>query len=307
MSNDSNENFGNKKRLNSDLDNSSERIKKELGVKKLLKFLLSMKSGRDLYSFNVSSKHFWTDGWGSILLAVLVALTIRWAFFEAYVIPSGSMFPSLLLHDHIFVNKFVYGLRVPFSENWLVKFSEPQRGDVVVFKYPRDMSTFFIKRVVGLPGDRIYYERGTLYVNDQPIEKVVPKDSADLDWLRDADFVRDGNPYDAKSNYVHWTEKLPLDLSNPNSAKKDHSILIRKGEGPYVSYGPETVPPDHLFVMGDNRDNSSDSRFWGFLPKKNILGKASTVWLSCEETFSAAEFLCNPMTIRFKRFFHSVN
>jgi signal peptidase I len=103
------------------------------------------------------SKKFWTDGWGSIFLAIMVALTIRWAFFEAYVIPSGSMFPSLLLHDHIFVNKFVYGLRVPFSEKWLVKFSEPKRGDVVVFKYPRDMSTFFIKRVVGLPGDRIYY------------------------------------------------------------------------------------------------------------------------------------------------------
>lgn len=249
-------------------------------------------------SMDWKSKKFWTDGWGSIFLAIMVALTIRWAFFEAYVIPSGSMFPSLLLHDHIFVNKFVYGLRVPFSEKWLAKFSEPKRGDVVVFKYPRDMSTFFIKRVVGLPGDRIYYQRGTLYINDQPVEKVVPKDTSDLDWMRDADFARDGNPYDSKSNYVHWTEKL---------GDKDHSILLRKGEGPYVSYGPETVPPDHLFMMGDNRDNSSDSRFWGFLPMKNILGRASIVWLSCEELVPNVDFLCNPLTIRFKRFFHSVN
>lgn len=243
------------------------------------------------------TKIFWTEGWGSLGLAVLVALFIRWAFIEAYVIPSGSMLPSLLIHDHIFVNKMVYGVRVPFSENWLVKFGEPKRGEVVVFKYPRDMSTFFIKRIVGEPGDKIYYENGTLYVNDKPMEKKAPNSDWDFQWLRDADFQRDGNVYDNKDNYTHFTEVL---------GDKEHSILLRKGDI-YETYGPVIVPEDELFVMGDNRNNSSDSRVWKFLPKKNILGRAMFIWLSCEETLPMLPFLCNPLTIRWGRFFHPVN
>lgn len=250
--------------------------------------------------FNWRDKKFWTDGWGSVGLAILVALFIRWGFFEAYVIPSGSMLPSLLIRDHIFVNKFVYGLRAPFSENWLVKFSEPQRGDVIVFKFPLDMSTFYIKRVVGLPGDKIFYENGTLYINDKAQDKKVPASTDDFDWLRDEDFAG-GSGMDTKADHVHFTETL---VKPDNS--KEHSILLRKD---FVgrTYGPVTVPSDHLFVMGDNRDNSSDSRVWGFLPEKNILGRASIVWLSCEEPLPVVSFLCNPLTIRWKRFFHVVN
>jgi signal peptidase I len=247
--------------------------------------------------WNFREKIFWTEGWGSLFLAVFIALFIRWGFVEAYVIPSGSMLPSLLIHDHIFVNKLTYGLRVPFSENWMVKFSEPKRGEVIVFKYPKDMSTFFIKRIVGEPGDKIYYENGTLYINDKPMDKKVPAEMSEFDWLRDEDFQRDGNINDAKDNYVGFTEALP---------EKSHAVLLRKGDI-YETFGPVTVPPDHLFVMGDNRNNSSDSRVWGFLPKQNILGRAMFVWLSCEETIPALPMLCNPLTIRWTRFFHPVN
>lgn len=258
------------------------------------------------------NKRFWTEGIGSYALAIFLALTIRWALMEAYVIPSGSMLPSLLIRDHIFVNKFVYGLRVPFSESWLVKFRLPKRGEVIVFKNPEEKSTFYIKRVIGLPGDTVAFKEGRIYLNDEKVELVAVgeatggttpneaptvKDKGNHAWLRDKDF-QDGNPMDTVADYEHWMEKM---------GSVDHDVLLRKGQ--YMSepaWGPVTVPPNSLFVMGDNRNRSRDSRAWGFVPEENILGRAMFVWLSCEETFTYVPFLCNPTTVRWGRFFHWV-
>ena len=238
-------------------------------------------------------RKFWTEGMGSFVVAIGIALTIRWGLMEAYVIPSGSMLPSLLVHDHIFVNKLVYGLRVPFTEKWMAKFNEPERGEVVVFKNPENKDIFFIKRVIGLPGDKVFYENGHLYVNDKLVDRTVPDQLAsDFDWLRDSDFRGEGP--DGLSQFSHWQESL---------GENTYSVLLRKGRRGI--FGPYEVPPDHFFVMGDNRDNSRDSRVWGFLPRENLVGRAMFVWLSCEDTLPKITFLCDPTTIRWGRFFHS--
>ncbi len=251
----------------------------------------------------VLTKNYWTEGTGSLLVAVLIALIIRWLFLEAYVIPSGSMLPSLLVNDHIFVNKMVYGVRAPFTENFLVKFSDPKRGEVIVFKYPEDMSLFYIKRVVGVPGDRVYYENGNLYINDQLIEKSVPTNlSSDFAWLEGVTSF--GVPM--TENHVHWQETL---------GDQTYSTLLQKGTSDGSTYGPYIVPKDSYFVMGDNRDGSSDSRRWApdkrFVPRENLVGRAGFVWLSCDKMLSDKIFLlssiCNPFEVRWKRLLHSVH
>ncbi len=247
------------------------------------------------------SRQFWTEGWGSFAVAIGIALVIRWALVEAYVIPSASMLPSLLIHDHIFVNKAVYGVRVPFSEKWLMHFKKPERGEIIVFKYPKDPNIFFIKRIVGLPGDKIFYENNKLFVNDKMMETEA-KAGGEFDAVTEADFKHEdvqnvAGPNDSKKNYEHFIENLD---GHP------HSILLHKEDNFGRSEGPFVVPSGHLFVMGDNRDNSHDSRRWSYLPEENILGRAMFVWLSCEETLPQLSFLCNPLTIRWNRFLHSV-
>ncbi len=239
-----------------------------------------------------NKKGTWSEGFCSLIIAVLIALAIRWALVEAYVIPSPSMVPSLLIHDHIFVNKLVYGIRVPFMKTWLMQFSRPKNGEVIVFKYPEDESTFFIKRIVAIGGDKVHYEDGNLEINGKPIEKVYGGNDVNTKWVADVD-SRGGT----KEEYDQFTEAL---------GEHHHDIYLHKNY-PHMDAGPLTVPEGYLFVMGDNRDNSNDSRYWGFVPQENILGRAMFVWLSCEETFSALPFLCNPLTLRWSRFFHSIH
>ena len=165
----------------------------------------------------------------AIAIAVVLALFIRTFVVQAFKIPSGSMKPTLLVGDHILVNKFIYGIKIPFTDKILVKLSRPKRGDVIVFKYPLDTKKDYIKRVIGLPGDQIELANKQLIINGQIVD-------------------------DSHAKY---------------------SLL-----GNLRNYGPIAVPADHLFVMGDNRDESSDSRVWGFVPLSYLKGKAFLIYWS---------------------------
>ncbi len=175
----------------------------------------------------------WTK---SILVALVLALFIRTFFVQAYKIPSGSMIPTLLIGDHILVNKLVYGVRNPFTRTLWIKGRTPRRQEVVVFIYPKNRKVDFIKRVIGVPGDVIEIRNKRVYVNGKPL--VEP-------------YVRHTDP-----------RILPAELS------------------PRDNFGPVKVPPGHIFVMGDNRDESYDSRFWGFVPIRDVKGKALIIYFS---------------------------
>ncbi len=197
--------------------------------------------------------------WGPALLAVLV---IRSAIAEPFRIPSGSMVPTLAIGDHILVSKFSYGLRIPFTQIELLPLGEPERGDVIVFRYPPDPSLDYIKRIVGLPGDTVEVRNGVVYVNGQEARRTY-RDR--FKFVNDRCQVQEERLYD---------EDL-LGVVHPVLASVGSSGIRR-------NYGPRTVPEGHYFVMGDNRDNSADSRVWGFVPRENIKGKAIWVWLSVD-------------------------
>lgn len=169
----------------------------------------------------------------AVVVALLLALFIRTFIIQAFKIPSGSMIPTLAIGDHLLVNKFIYGIKNPFSDQTLIPINDPERSDIIVFKYPKNPSQDFIKRVIGIAGDKIKIVNKKVYVNDQP--------------------------YEVK-NAVH---------SRPE--------ILR---GTRDNFGPVTVPENSVFVMGDNRDNSHDSRFWGFVDLRAIKGKAFILYWS---------------------------
>jgi len=193
----------------------------------------------------------------SFFPVVLIVLLLRSFLFEPFRIPSGSMMPTLLIGDFILVNKFSYGVRLPVLNTKIVELGEPKRGDIVVFRFPKQPSVDYIKRVIGLPGDRIAYFDKKLYVNGQPAKQVSL------------------GRYQGVGQGVNMSgaERLDEDLTGV-----EHAILISHGvstvEDVFV------VPQGQYFVMGDNRDNSNDSRYWGTVPEGNLVGKAFFIWMN---------------------------
>ena len=175
----------------------------------------------------------------ALVIAIILALFIRAFVVQAFKIPSGSMKQTLLIGDHILVNKFAYGVKIPYLHKTLIPIDNPQRGDIVVFRYPVDPSKDFIKRVIGIPGDVIEIRDKKLYINGQRV------------------------------NHDYGMHTDPR-IFGENARPRDN-------------FGPVTVPPHSLFVMGDNRDESFDSRFWGFVDYKALLGKAFIIYWSWDK------------------------
>lgn len=238
------------------------------------------------------------EGLGSFLLAVTAILAFRWALFEPYVIPSGSMIPTLLIHDHILVNKFAYGLRIPFTKKWLFQNSDPKRGDIVVFRSVEDNGYFMIKRVVGIPGDTVEVDHeGFVKLNGERLDtKLLPVT---------ADPASQSPYYQVKESDLGGGTFSDFDFFEETLSDKQHRGMLTKGAARFFDR-PVTVRENEYFCMGDNRDNSKDSRYWGALPRENLLGKALFVWLSCDETLPFLPFLCNPLKLRWGRFFHGL-
>jgi len=205
----------------------------------------------------------------SLFPVLLIVLLFRSFLFEPFKIPSGSMIPTLLVGDFIVVNKFAYGLRLPVAHTKIVAIGEPERGDVVVFRYPVDPKVNFIKRLVGLPGDTISYRDKNLYLNGELV-------SDELQGHYSRNEVKCATP---RSDAIRLTETL---------GSISHDILIHEGSG--NRDGQWEVPEGHFFVMGDNRDRSNDSREWGFVPEENLMGKAVGIWLNFDYTKGCGDF-----------------
>ena len=231
----------------------------------------------------------------TVFYAVMIAVFVRSLFLEPFDIPSGSMIPSLLVGDYLFVTKTSYGysrhsfpLSIPLVKG-RVFYTEPKRGDVIVFKLPSDNKTDYIKRLIGLPGDKIQVKAGRLYINGTMIERE-----------NDGDYVM-RDPYSGNAvRYAKYVEILPEGLR--------HSILEVSDNGAFDNTEEFTVPADHFFFMGDNRDNSLDSRSVqvGFVPKVNLVGKARFLFFSHDDSAAWWQVWRWPMAVRWKRLFNGI-
>jgi len=222
-----------------------------------------------------SKQPWWVEYSVSFFPVILVVFLLRSFLVEPFKIPSGSMIPTLLVGDFILVNKYTYGIRVPVLNNKLVEVNLPQRGDVMVFRYPDDPTLDYIKRVVGLPGDRIEYRDRRLTINGAQVPVRQVEDYLHRERMQ---FARR-----YVETFAGAGHEILLEDEAPTYMPAQRSFPF-SGNCTYNTAGLAcTVPAGHYFVMGDNRDNSSDSRVWGFVPDGNVVGKAFFIWLNLNE------------------------
>ena len=214
-------------------------------------------------------------GWiGSVLIALLIAMSLKSSIADWYVVPTGSMKPTIQVGDRIFANKLAYDLKIPFTTFRIASWEDPKRGDIVIFNSPTD-GTRFVKRIVGIPGDTISMQNNRLSVNGE----VLRYDDFELDSLQPAIANRD------------ITQEIYIE----NLTGHKHKIMIMPYQPSIYSFAPVSVPEGSYFMMGDNRDNSADSRYFGFVDRKEILGQATAVVISLD--------LKNKYKPRWSRFF----
>ncbi|MGQ0654016.1 MAG: signal peptidase I [Betaproteobacteria bacterium] len=218
---------------------------------------------------------WWVEYSISFFPVILIVFLLRSFLVEPFKIPSSSMVPTLLVGDFILVNKFTYGIRLPVINRKIVQLDNPKRGDVMVFRFPEDPSLDYIKRVVGVPGDRVEYRNKRLVINGRPAA------------LRQVDDYLSKERMQFSRRFVEQldgTEHHILVDDDAPAALMPGRAFPFAGNCNYNSQGVTcTVPRGHYFMMGDNRDNSSDSRVWGFVPDENIVGRAFFIWLNLNE------------------------
>lgn len=230
----------------------------------------------------------WVEWGAAFFPVVLIVFVLRSFIVEPFQIPSGSMVPTLLEGDFILVNKYTYGIRLPVIDKKIFDVGSPKRGEIMVFRYPKDPSQNYIKRVVGVPGDEIEYKYADrqLVINGEPVSLV----EAGLYTYIHEELVKRGQEQVEREQLVDILPKYAEKIGGV-----EHDILVNKNVSPdvrgrvdYFPYGENcsyevsrfvcSVPPGHYFAMGDNRDNSHDSRFWGFVPDENVVGRAFFIW-----------------------------
>ncbi|PSJ42648.1 signal peptidase I [Zobellella endophytica] len=240
----------------------------------------------------------WVEQAKSIFPVIAAVLVLRSFIYEPFQIPSGSMMPTLLVGDFILVEKFSYGLKEPVNNTTIIPTGAPERGDVAVFKYPENPRIDYIKRIVGLPGDRIVYQDKQLYVQPACDGGDCPEAApVALKFEQSGEFTQMGIPLERYSESL--SERPHEILRNPLLPDRV-SMYYRQ---PGTARNEWVVPEGHYFALGDNRDNSTDSRFWGFVPEQNLVGKAVAIWISFEFERNADSWLPSwvPSDVRFSR------
>lgn len=229
-------------------------------------------SSRAALAASIMRQPTWVEYSGSFFPVIALVFVLRSFLFEPFKIPSSSMLPTLQNGDLILVNKFTYGIRLPIINKKIIEVNEPQRGDVMVFKYPKDLSLDYIKRIVGVPGDKIVYKNKRLTINGKEVPYEPLSDYLDEETLTYSKQYLEHLPN--VSHRILNDERAPSYVPNPD-AFPNHEMCTYNAEGFAC-----TVPKGQYFVMGDNRDNSLDSRYWGFVPDQNIVGKAFLIWMN---------------------------